>query len=250
MMLDRNSMSVIFSFIELKQRTRILLSLWQKTRNEVYPISTKNLVLSSEMFDFSSKETSKFIEETVISKLVMISEITFDKIDISTVEYLPRILSKTLADPKYNIEKVTFKNIMESATDKFDDISNTQELIGVLNCHTLSTLCLESSSDIMWYRILHNIDKANLVDVTLKKVTLTFMKKLIQILESSHSLDSLTFESWKLPKVLKFGEFQASLSSVFTKIRNLTVKGMSLRKLLGDVFIENLHVQSTSDIWI
>ena len=101
------------------------------------------------MFDFSSKETSKFIEETVISKLVMISEITFDKIDISTVEYLPRILSKTLADPKYNIEKVTFKNIMESATDKFDDISNTQELIGALNCHTLSTLCLESSSDIM-----------------------------------------------------------------------------------------------------
>ena len=116
-MLDRFIMAVIFGFLEETERAHLLLRLNQKTRNEVYPISTHNILFSQKMYDFSNPKTVKFVEDIVIGKLNWVNEVTFDSIDPLNISLLPEVVSNWISDNRFSISKLVFSNTIKNSTN-------------------------------------------------------------------------------------------------------------------------------------
>lgn len=97
-MLDRFALTVVFSYLDLKESTRILLCLCKKTRNEVYPLHTHNALLSQDMYDFSKSEIANFVENVIIGKLTLVTELTFDRLNPQNLGVLAEIIQNSISD--------------------------------------------------------------------------------------------------------------------------------------------------------
>ncbi|CAI2368835.1 unnamed protein product [Moneuplotes crassus] len=242
MKLDRNSLAIIFSYLSLKERIRILLFLCHKTRAEVYSICTTDLLLSHQLYDFSNKKTTDFVQQVVISNLSLVKSIVFDSLDLKNVEYLADLLAEIPQKKLERTETVCFQDIIyQPQEDNENEFNNIQELVkDGINKLTLDIqrITFSNCSGLVCSWVLTFIEIPNLRSIEITSISCSFVELLSKIFKRCSDFESLKIINCKVNNKSKLRLLNSSLAQVLPNLKEFAIINSSIQEFLGETFTE------------
>lgn len=217
------------------------MSLWRKTRCEVYPICTHNILLTPKLYDFTNDSVIKFIEKSIIGTISLADQITFWDLDLNDIENLIEMFQNMAWKSNLKVTRLDFVSlqILENH-DKYknNSYSNLQELVWELNNKwKITHLNFDKSSASVWSWILTFLDLEYLTSIRFSNVSLSFIKQIEVVFKEAHNLKEIEFNWWKLIENSKMEDFRTLLAKVIPKLTSFKLININFNEFMCNVLI-------------